>query len=315
MAPTGAVVAFQEYKDLMHSILTKSTTQEEIQQVKFWCPGADPYPQSSPFDRSFLSFLAAVFLWPRTLWKQQQLSPLHPTANLIQEQILALPPFKNMPPEILLKAAVGITIPSWLTGTAEACHISAAVERTFGRLLRIESPSSSAYTAAGYELCRISYEAFECTGPGRIMTLEYDGNLAVASMMQTPLTSWFANPVIFSARAGLTSQSMTEWINSFIDSQKPEKLMLVGANADDALFMNAVANSRAVLESSPLLPGQILAFGAAQAAKERLESQVDDCGEPEECMELRRKADAIAGTYKPLNPSLWPANRLNHVEL
>jgi hypothetical protein len=112
---------------------------------------------------------------------------------------------------------------------------------------------------------------------------------------------------------------MTEWINSFIDSQSPEKLVLVGANADDALFINAVANSRAVLESSPLPPGQILAFGAAQAAKERLESQVDGCTEPEECGELRRKADVIAGTYEPLKPSVWPASRpasrFSHVEL
>jgi hypothetical protein len=173
----------------MHSILTKATAQEQIQQVVFRCLEAYPYPQSSPFDRSFLSFLAAVFLWPRTLWKQQQLPPLHPTAHLIQEQILALPPFKNIASVILSKAAVGITIPSWLTGTEEGCHISAAAERTLGRLLRIESLSSSAYTAAGYELCRISHEAFECTGPGHIMTLEYDGNLAVASVMRTPLTS------------------------------------------------------------------------------------------------------------------------------
>ena len=91
--------------------------------------------------------------------------------------------------------------------------------------------------------------------------------------------------------------------------------MLVGINADNALFVNAIGNSRAVLESSPLPPGQILAFGAAQAAKEGLESQVDDCTKPEKCRELRMKADAITGIYELLSPYVWPANRHHHSEL
>ncbi len=203
-------------------------------------------------------------------------------------------------------------------GTEEACHIASAAERTFGRLIRLESPPSSAYTAAGYELCRVSYEAFDCTGPGRIMTLEYDGDFAVLSIVQTPVSNWSANPVTFSATTGTRSESITAWINGFIDSQSPDKLMLIGPNVDDPPFANAIAKSRAVsyLRDNFSLPaGQILALGAAQSAKEALELQIDDCGEPEACQELRRKADVIAGTYRPLRPSTWPAAGPRHSEL
>lgn len=323
MAPTGTVATSREYKDLMQPILTKAISQEPRKPV-LQCPQSHPRSQPSPFDRSFLSFLVAAFLWPTRLWSsftEPQLiefPPLHPTVHLIQDQMLALPPFTNMAPETLSQLVVGIEIPSWLTDTEEACHIANAAKRIFGRLVRLESPPSSVYIAAGYELCRISYEAFECTGPGRIMTLEYDGDLAVASMVQTPLSSWFANPVTFSARTGLTSQSMTEWINTFIDSQGPDKLMLAGPKADDPLFADAIAKSRAVLyldDHCPLPPREVLALGAALAAKEELENQIDDCGEPAECVDLRRKADAIAGTYKPLKPSTWPVTGPRHLEL
>ena len=323
MAPIGTVATSQEYKDLMQSILVKAIGQESRKGVS-QCPESRPRSQPSPFDRNFLAFLVACFLWPRRLWKastEQQLvkfPPLHSTAQLIQDQMLALPPFKTMAPEALSHLAVGVVIPSWLAGTEEACHIARAAERTFGRMIRLESPPSSAYTAAGYELCRVSYEAFECTGPGRIMTLEYDGNLTVASIMQTPVSNWFANPVTYSARTGLAAQSMTEWINTFIDSQSPDRLLLVGANTDDPSFAKALANSRAVSyleDHSLLLPRQILALGAAQAAKDGLELQVDDCGEPAECEDLRRKADAISGTYRPSKPSTWPATGPRHAEL
>ena len=323
MKPIGTVVASQEYKSLMQPVLVKATGQE-IRERASQCYKTHPPPQPSPFDQSFFSFLAALFLWPAQVWKSFmekesiELPVLHPTVHLIQEQMLALPPFKNMTSETLSKLAVSVEIPSWLIGTEEACHIARATEGIFGRLVRLESPPSSAFTAAGYELCRISYEAFDCTGPGSIMTLEYNGDLAVASIARTPLSRWFANSVTFSAKIGLDSQSMTEWINVFINSQSPDMLMLAGLNADDSSFVDAIANSRAVSyldDPSPLPPHHVLALGATQAAKEALESQIDDCGEPEECEVLRRKADTIAGTYKPLKPSAWPAGGLRHVEL
>jgi hypothetical protein len=226
-----------------------------------------------------------------------------------------LPPFTDMSPEKLSETSVGIQIPSWLMDREEVCHIIDAAERTFGRLVNVETPPSSAYTAAGYELCRISHEAFECEGPGNIMTLEYDGNVAVASVIQTPLLYWDRNPVTFSVRAGLTSKGMTEWINEFIQSQSPDKLLVLGSHVGDKLFMDAIANSRAIVDSNDLALDRILGFGAAQAAKERLESHSDDCGEWEECDELRREADAIAGKYKAVKPSSWPSTRFRHSEL
>jgi hypothetical protein len=323
MAPIGTVTASQDYKNLIHLILGK-TINQGVQKGAFRCPDASPRSEPSPFEKSFLDFLIALFLWPKTLsmsYKTRQqvikLAPLHPTAQLIQDLILALPPFVNMTPETLSNLAASVEIPSWIIGTEEACHIASAAARTFGRVARIETPPPSAYTAAGYELCRVSYDAFECSGPGRIMTLEYDGDLAVASMMQTPLSSWSAISVTFSARTGLTSYSMIEWINAFIDSQSPDMLILAGSRTDDPLFIDALAKSQAASflhDNSPLLPAHILALGAAQTAKDRLESQIDDCSELEECVDLRWKADAIAGPFRPLVPSTWPATGLRHDE-
>ena len=236
----------------------------------------------------------------------------------MQTQMLALPPFADMAPEKRSQVAVGVQLPSWLAGSREACHIAKAAESTFGKVIRLESPPSSAYTAAGYELCRISFEGFECTGPGRLMTLEYDGGLAVASMVETPLSNWAANPIAYSARKGLTSDDVAEWIDAFIDSQSPDKLMLAGSGTEDPLFTKALTKSRArsyLDNPSSLSPRHILAMGVAQAAKDALESQKDDCGELEECKDLRRKADAIAGTCRPPKPRTWPATGPRHVEL
>lgn len=323
MAPIGTLTASQDYKNLMHLIMGKSINQG-IQKAVFQCPETSPPREPSPFDKGFLDFLMALFLWPKTLWisyttRRQVIkpAPLHPTAQLIQDQILALPPFVNMAPETLSHLVTSVEIPSWLIGTEEACHILSAAAGTFGRVATIETPPSSAYTAAGYELCRISYDAFECSGPGRIMTLEYDGDLAVASMIQTPLSNWFANPVAFSAITELTSHNMISSINTFIDSQSPDMLILAGSRTDDPLFVDALAKSQAASyldDNSPLPPTHILALGTAQTAKDRLESQIDDCSELEECVDLRRKADSIAGPFRPLKPSIWPATGLRHDE-
>ena len=250
---------------------------------------------------------------------EQEVAPLHPTVQLIRSQILALAPFATMAPQALSEVAVGIQIPSWLVGSEEACHIAEAATRTFGRLVRFETSPSSAYTAAGYELCRISYDAFECTGPGRLMTLEYDEGLAIASVIGTPVSNWHPNSIVFSAQHELETQDMMGWINSFIKLQSPDKLMLAGAGAADPLFLSAVNGSRAAvyLEDYSALPAsQILASGAARAAKDALESQPDDCGESVECEALRRSADSIAGVYNPAkSPPTWRAVEPRHSEL
>lgn len=316
------VSASQDYKELMQAILAQSIGQTPRNGVSSLCPKNDIRPRPLYPDRSFLGLLAAASLWLQGLWKPStkqtlvKLPLLDPIAQLFRNEMLALPPFRNMAPETRSRLAVSVVIPSWLADTEEACHGVSAVQSSFDRLISLETPPSSAYTAAGYELCRVSYEAFECTGPGRIMTLEHGEDLTVASIMRTPLLAWATNPVTFSVRTGLTG--MTEWINTFIESQRPDRLMIIGANANDSPFANAHAKSHAVpylVGHASLPPHQVLAFGAAQAAKDRLETRPDDCGEPAECEEIRRKADAVAGPYRPLLPSTWPVSGSRHLEL
>ena len=300
------MAASQEYQDLMQSILTR-VMRPESRKAVLPCHGVRPLYQPSSFEKSFPGFLLACFRWTQTFvssfirQQQREVTPLHPTVQLIQSQMLVLSPFATMAPQPLSEVAVGVQIPSWLVGSEEACHIAEAATRTFGRLVRLETSPSSAYTAANYELCRISYDAFECTGPGRLMTLEYDEGLATASVVETPVSNWDPNSITFSAQYGLETEDMADWINSFIKSEKPDKLMLVGAGAADPLFLKAVNGSLASLyleDHSALPPSQLLASGVAQAAKDALESQPDDCGEPVECEALRRRADTIAGAYR-----------------
>jgi hypothetical protein len=321
MKSIDTVIASQEYKDLMQPILAKTIGQNPRKGAS-QCPKTDLRSRPLSSDRIFLDLLTAASHWLQGLWKPStkqhmiKIPSLNPTAHLFRDQMLALPSFRNMAPETRSRLSVSVVIPSWLANTEEACHVVSAVQSTFGRLISLETPPSSAYTAAGYELCRISYEAFECTGPGRIMTLEHDGDLTVASIMQTPLLSWATNPVTFLVRTGLNG--MNEWINTFIESQRPDMLMIIGANSKDSPFADALAKSRAVpylVDHASLPPHQVLALGAAQAAKDGLETQPDDCGEPAECEEIRRKANSIAGTYRPLLPSSWPASGSRHVEL
>jgi len=269
MVPTGAINASQEYKNLLQPILDQALDLG-FQKSTFRC--SEPVQQSTVlnFHLKFPKIIPAIFNW---VWRGGQQTPIlpqvHPATTLIKDQILKLPPFKDLSPKKLFELAVGIQIPSWLMDTEEVCHIIDAVESTFGRVLNIETSPSSAYTAAGYELCRISRDAFECEGRGNIMTIEYDGSVVVASVMQTLLFSWATNPVAFSARAGLTSKSMTEWINQLIDSQRPDKLILVGTHAREKLFIDTVANSRATVDSNGLAPDHILAFWSCASCERK----------------------------------------------
>lgn len=300
----------------MQAILSDATSGES-RKARLQCPNS--YPSLKQTARDRYPFLKR--LWESLVGHvENPLPPLHPTAQLIQSEMRALPPFNNMTLEKLSELAVAVSVPSWLTDSSAACHVVTAASNTFGRFIGLESPPSSSYTAAGYELCRISHDAFDCTGPGRIMTLEYNGKIAVASVVQTPLRNWFTSSVTVSTHTTLTLSSMTEWINSFIGNQHPDHLMLVGSRVNESLFANAVADSHAGrylnrTQPSILPPEHVLALGAALIAKIGLESQRDDCGEREECIRLRQKADAIAGAYKPLRPIVWPANSPGHVEL
>ena len=143
------------------------------------------------------------------------------------------------------------------------------------------------------------------------MILEYDDDLIVASLVRTPLLDWARNPVTHSVQRGLKAEDMTEWINSFIDDHRPDHLITAGNNVNDSPFAEAVAHSRADAllhgRSSTLPPRHVVAFGAALTAKINLESHIDDCSEALECVQVRRKADAIAGTPRLPRPSIWPA--------
>ncbi|KAL8853158.1 MAG: hypothetical protein Q9221_002040 [Calogaya cf. arnoldii] len=288
------------------------------------CPDVHSAPTPASSRQKFFEFLAKKNPGLEWLWsslnrnKVPELPPLHPTAQTYQDEMLRLPPFADMNTEALSQAAVAIVLPAWLVGTEEACRIAEAARRTFGRMLSLENPPSSVYTAAGYELCRISYDAFDCTGPGRIMTLEYDGDLSVATITSTPLLHWSAGPIVFSAKRGLAAEKMTQWIDSFVASQKPQRIILSGTGVDQPSFVEALRASsiNGYLDDQPPLPARhLLAFGAAQVAKDLLESQPDDCSESRECDELRRKADAMSGPFRPPVPSVWPSVGLRHDEL
>lgn len=88
-------------------------------------------------------------------------------------------------------------------------------------------------------------------------------------------------------------------------------VLVAGAKADDAVFEKAVANSCAassLVDQTSVSPHNLVDLGAAQAAKERLESHIFDCFETEECQMIRKKADEIAGACRRPEPTVWPAS-------
>ncbi|KAL8999979.1 MAG: hypothetical protein Q9169_001224 [Polycauliona sp. 2 TL-2023] len=319
----GEVSTSQDFKDLLEPVLAKAIGHEP-QKRRRQCHDLYPHSTLVLSDYEVFRFFAMRIPVVGSLWKtltgyeEPKIPPLHQIAQLFGAELLRLPPFADMDAESLSQAAVAIVLPAWLIGTEEACHMEEAARRTFGRVVGIEDPPSSAYTAAGYELCRTSYDAFECTGPGRIMTLEEnDSGLSVATIATTPLLTWHGE-VIFSAQRNLADDDeYIEWIDSFIASQKPQNIILAGSGAGQPRFLTKGQHST-VSEylDDPQLPARhLLAFGAAQVAKDGLESHSDDCGESKDCGELRRKADAIAGPFRPPVPSIWPSVGLRHDEL
>lgn len=320
MVSAGRVSASQEVMDLLEPILATAVGHEP-QKRTTRCPSPTPASSTDRFFELLATYIPGVMsLWiPLTGNNVPEPPPLHQTAQIFQNEMLRLAPFAGMDAEARSKAAVAIALPAWLAGTEEACHIADAARRTFGRMLSLENPPSSVYTAAGYELCRISYDAFECTGPGRIMTLEHDGDFSVATITSTPLFHWSAEPVVFSARRGLAREKMTRWIESFVVSQKPQRIILCGTGVDRPSFVEALRASsinQYLDDQQPPLPARhLLTFGAAQAAKDLLETRFDDCLEPRECDEVRRKADAISGPFRPPVPPIWPSVGPRHDEL
>ncbi|KAL8649380.1 MAG: hypothetical protein Q9210_004440 [Variospora velana] len=169
MIPAGRVSASQEIMDLLGPILATAVGHEP-QKRTTRCRGSHSSPTPASSTDRFFGFLATYIPGVMSLWNVSEPPPLQQTAQIFQDEMLRLAPFADMDAKARSQAAVAIVLPAWLAGTEEACHIADAASRTFGRMLSLENPPSSVYTAAGYELCRISYDAFDCTGPGRIMS-------------------------------------------------------------------------------------------------------------------------------------------------
>jgi hypothetical protein len=302
----------------MQSILNKELDHPPQQRSTHpYCGGVSIRPPPSPFDESFLSFLVALFSLPKTLWDkyfpepvvQEPPVPLNPNTQLFKDHMEALPPFANMSTEQRLNTPVVVSHPAWLTRKEETCQAIEAASMIFREPVWIESPLSSSFTALGYVLCNKDYEAFECRGPGRIMTIEFEGDLTTMSLLQTPLRSEF--PLKFSV-SKRHEDALVEWINSFVDTEEPDMVTTTGSNENDPRLLNAVLRSRASprLISQPDVStggGRAVVMGAAREAKDSLERHGYDCWEPEKCDELRKQADRIAGRHNGPMPSIWSA--------
>ena len=197
-----------------------------------------------------------------------------------------------------------------------ACSFRQVVEGIFGRVVGLESASSSIYTALGYELYRVSQEAYECDGPGRIAIFEYDGCLATASTVKTPLLHIFDR--LETRYATLISNNPAELskrIKSFLEACSPDMIALAGSNIYSTIFQKALSLSNAigrVNSNGSIEVEDILVKGAAQAVEDVLENHDIDCSEFPECLAIRREADRIAGEYKFSRPKMWPAVNNRH---
>jgi hypothetical protein len=236
--------------------------------------------------------------------------PLDPTTQMIQDHILSLHPFASMSAKNRSQAVVAIQIPPWLVPSPYACNFREAAEATFGRAIGLETASSSAYTALGYEICRVSQKAFDCTGPGRLAVFEYNGQLAIASTLRTPVDIFDNLHTRYSTLASNNSVELAKWIDSFLDTFPPDMITLAGSDVERSVFQEALGLSNVPYEivksGYPVVEaGDILVKGAAQVAKDALENHNFDCSEDPECFEIRRKADEIAGKYKFPRPERW----------
>lgn len=94
-------------------------------------------------------------------------------------------------------------------------------------------------------------------------------------------------------------EEMKGFVNDFVTLHKPEEVILVGANTQEALFSQAISSSRVAdlvaLNPNNIRPEHVVALGAAKLARDWLESQVDDCVEDEVYQKVRRRADNMAG--------------------
>ncbi|QIW96753.1 hypothetical protein AMS68_002271 [Peltaster fructicola] len=241
--------------------------------------------------------------------------PLDPVSKMLQDQFLALEPFASMTADLRSRTTLAIQIPAWLMSSPYACNLLEAADATFDRVVGLESPSSAAYTALGYELCRVSHDAFDCTGPGRLATIEYDGQFAIASTTKTPTGALDHFHTQYTISRSSDPLELSEWVNSFLSRFTPDMITLAGTHTNKGTFEEALALSKAAgrFVSHDSIDAQaIMVVGAAQVAKDALENHPSDCGEFDECLAIRAEADRLAGEYVYTRPTRWPATNSRH---
>ena len=214
MITLASMVGSEEYRNLMSSTLGQHDAYEP-RSTALKCPARFWRAEPVPYDKDILNLVHSCVDYFMEKLKDafepsklsDYLPPSDPTTQMIQAQLLALQPFASISAEARSQVTVAVQIPPWLVASPYACNFREAAEATFGRVVGLESASLSAYTALGYELCRVSQEAYECNGPGRLVTLEYDGHLATASIIKTPVDIFDRLETRYST---LTSQKSAE---------------------------------------------------------------------------------------------------------
>lgn len=316
------MVGSKEYRNLMLNTLDQHRAYK-TGSTALSCLTRDWIAEERPYDKDILKLMCIYVSHLKgkikDVFSPQQLPDLMPTLDwteqMIQDQFLALEPFASMNVSSRSKVTVAIQLPAWFIASPYACSFRKVAEATFGRLAGLESASSSAFTALGHELCRVDQEAYDCRGPGRIATLEYDGHLAVASMIKTPVDIFHCMGTRYSTFASKKSAELSKWINSFLNTSSPDMIALAGSGARLSSFQEAINLSRAagrIDSDGSENVENILVQGAAQIAKDDLENHNSDCGEFVECEDIRREADRIAGKYEYDRPKVWPAVNNRH---
>ena len=225
-----------------------------------------------------------------------------------------------------LSPKVGVAVLEWLTD-AQACKLITAVSNTGRSVQILEHAPAAAFSAFGYDLCRVDSEWLPCSPPGRIMTLEYSTPTLIASLLKTPLLHWTNDRLIYSIKEDLaidvtpetadvasTEREMIEWINDFSSIHRPDKVILLGSHTESSTLNKAVEASRisALVVTNPgIAPKYAVVLGIARMTKDFLESQGEDCIEDERCLEIRRKADELVEAYT----STKEINKAEHIEL
>lgn len=310
-----------EFRNLMWTALGSQNIYEP-QSATISCPDRvwDTKPKSEKdMLRPMRSYGAALRERIKDAFRSPQppdpIPSLDANEQMIQAQLLALEPFVDMNAEARSQVTVAIQIPPWLVASRLACKFLKAAEATFGRVGGFESVSSSTYTALGHELCRVAHEAYRCDGPGRLATLEYDGYLAVASIIKTPIGIFDHMWTKYSVLTSSNPAELSKWINSFLDACSPDMIALAGSGVGLSIFQQALELSNAVGRTEmddAVKPEDIIVQGAAEVAKDYLETRDTDCSEFDECLDIHCEADRIAGEYQFRRPKIWPAVNNRH---